>query len=148
LIANVREAPHSDGRERTLAKQPHGQWPKTLMREKQARPYSGLGRTQWRKDRVLHDPADPFVPGTTIPRLIPIPLGPRAVGYDGDEVDAQNRAVIAHSRSALAEPVNSVEHDAEPAPPPSVTENSAAQEPESRRRRRRRLPRREVNTDA
>jgi hypothetical protein len=104
-----------------------------ILRERSARPLSGLGRTQWRKDRVLRDPSDPFVPNTTIPRLTPIRLGKRFVGYDADEVDAQNRALIAHSRSAVAEPVNGTEHDAEPAPPPSVVDN---------RRRRRRLPQR------
>jgi hypothetical protein len=103
-----------------------------IMRERQARPLSGLGRTQWRKDRVLHSEDDRYVPGTSVARLTPIRLGKRFVGYDADEVDAQNRALIAHSRSALAEPVDSTDlAGGLKAPPPF------AQAPESRRRRRR-----------
>jgi hypothetical protein len=78
---------------------------------------------------------------TNIPRLTPIRLGKRFVGFDADEVNAQNRALIAHSRRALAEPVNGTDQAADFEPPsPSAVENSVAQEP-----RRRRLPQREVS---
>jgi hypothetical protein len=35
----------------------------------------------------FHSADDPYVPDTTIPRLRPIPLGPRNVGYLEHEVD-------------------------------------------------------------
>jgi hypothetical protein len=35
----------------------------------------------------LTDPAAPFLPGTTIPRLRPVPLGERNVGYLEHEID-------------------------------------------------------------
>jgi hypothetical protein len=47
-----------------------------------------IGQTNFDQNYVLRDEADPYVPGTTIPRLRPTQLGPRAIGYFDDEVFA------------------------------------------------------------
>jgi hypothetical protein len=39
-------------------------------------------------DYTLHSEADPFIPGTEIRRLRPVPLGGRAIGFVEAEVDA------------------------------------------------------------
>lgn len=47
-----------------------------------------IGRTNFHRNYVLRDKRDPFIPNTGILRLVPVPLGPRSVGYIEAEVDA------------------------------------------------------------
>jgi predicted DNA-binding transcriptional regulator AlpA len=61
--------------------------PRTLTRLKQAYGCLGCGKTKFYQDYRLNDPAEPYVPGTTIPRLRPIHLGPRNIGFLGSEID-------------------------------------------------------------
>jgi hypothetical protein len=46
-----------------------------------------VSRTTFDEKFTLHDPSDPFVPGTNIRRVRRVPLGGRAVGYVEDEID-------------------------------------------------------------
>jgi hypothetical protein len=50
-------------------------------------------QTKFYEDYVMHDEADPYVPGTNIQRLRPVRLGARAVGFFSDEVFALNEAL-------------------------------------------------------
>jgi predicted DNA-binding transcriptional regulator AlpA len=61
--------------------------PKRIVREPEACSRLGCKRTKFREDYRLNDPADPNVPNTDIPRLRPIPLGVRNVGYLDGEID-------------------------------------------------------------
>lgn len=47
----------------------------------------GIGKTKFHEDFV-HKGEDPFVPGTSVPRLKPVNIGPRAIAFFDDEVDA------------------------------------------------------------
>ncbi len=47
-----------------------------------------VGHSKFYQDFVLHSEDDPYVPGTSIPRLRPVPLGENAVGYYSDELAA------------------------------------------------------------
>jgi predicted DNA-binding transcriptional regulator AlpA len=62
--------------------------PKRIVRRKEACGRLGCGKTKFGEDYEFHDPADPFVPNTEIPRLKPIHLGPRNVGFLEHEIDA------------------------------------------------------------
>jgi len=62
--------------------------PRRIVREKEACARLACGRTKFREDYKLNDPADPHVPGTEIPRVKPIPLGPVNVGFLDHEIDA------------------------------------------------------------
>jgi hypothetical protein len=55
---------------------------------------AGIGRTQFLKNRVLKDPADPFVPGTDgkVMRIRSVPLGNKMRGFMSDEIDEQLEA--------------------------------------------------------
>jgi hypothetical protein len=44
-----------------------------------------VGRSKFYADFVLTDPADPFIPGTDIPRLRLVHLGGKSVGVDDDD---------------------------------------------------------------
>jgi hypothetical protein len=71
---------------------------KRLLREKAIYGRDGrlpVGRTKFRKDFVLRDASEPFIPGTSIPRLRPVTLGTRCVAFDEQEVDAVIEALIA-----------------------------------------------------
>ena len=46
-----------------------------------------ISRAKFYRDFVLTDPADPFIPGTDIPRLRLTYLGPKSVGVDDEERD-------------------------------------------------------------
>jgi predicted DNA-binding transcriptional regulator AlpA len=61
--------------------------PKRIVREPEVCSRLGCRRTKFRVDYRFNDPANPNVPGTDIPRLRPIPLGPRNVGYLDQEID-------------------------------------------------------------
>jgi predicted DNA-binding transcriptional regulator AlpA len=63
------------------------QMPKRIVRKKEAWLRLGCGHSKFHEAYVLRDPADPFVPGTEIPRLKPIPLGSRNIGFLDHEID-------------------------------------------------------------
>ena len=68
-----------------------GRWqikPKRIVRKKEAYGRLGCGHTKFYSDYVLRDAKNPYVPGTRIERLKPIPLGPRNVGFLDSELDA------------------------------------------------------------
>jgi hypothetical protein len=46
----------------------------------------GVGRTNFTDNYVYRKGAGATVPGTNVPRLRPVPLGPRAVGFFNDEL--------------------------------------------------------------
>ena len=66
------------------------------------------------------------MPGTTIPRLKPIILGPRARGFIDDEVDALIEALCTWRDSAAAHPDTSDAQDVEPAFRRAVTPEDRA----------------------
>jgi hypothetical protein len=47
-----------------------------------------VGRTKFHDDYVFRKGGSEFITGTQIPRLRPVRLGPRAVGFADDEVEA------------------------------------------------------------
>lgn len=55
-----------------------------------------IGRTKFHEDYVHHAGGPANVPGTDIPRLHPIPLGPRSIAFAEDEIDAFIEALRAH----------------------------------------------------
>jgi hypothetical protein len=61
--------------------------PKTLTRLKQAYGRLACGKTKFHQDYRLHDSADPYVPGTKIPRVRVIHLGPRNVACLDSDID-------------------------------------------------------------
>jgi len=61
--------------------------PKRIVREPEACSRLGRRRTKFRTDYRFNNAADPFVPGTEIPRVRPVPLGPRNIGYLDAEID-------------------------------------------------------------
>jgi hypothetical protein len=62
--------------------------PRKILRPKETWKKLACGKTKFDEDYEFHDPADPYVPGTEIPRLKPIPLGPRNKGFLEHEADA------------------------------------------------------------
>jgi predicted DNA-binding transcriptional regulator AlpA len=60
---------------------------KRIVREPEACSRLGCRRTKFRTDHRFNNTADPFVPGTEIPRVRPVPLGPRNVAYLDAELD-------------------------------------------------------------
>jgi predicted DNA-binding transcriptional regulator AlpA len=67
---------------------------KRIVREPEACNRLGCRRTTFRTNYRLNDPADPNVPSTTIPRVKPIPLGPRNVGFAETDLDALIDALV------------------------------------------------------
>jgi hypothetical protein len=63
--------------------------PNQILRPEATRARLGVKKTKFDEDFVLHDDADPFVPNTdnTVPRLRPVALGIRAIGFFIDEID-------------------------------------------------------------
>lgn len=47
-----------------------------------------VGRTKFNDDYVYHEGGAEFISGTSIPRLHPVRLGPRAIAFAEDEVEA------------------------------------------------------------
>jgi hypothetical protein len=56
-----------------------------------------IGRTKFNDDYVYHKGGPEFIRGTCIPRLHPVRLGPRAIGFADDEVEAVIEA-LRHER--------------------------------------------------
>jgi predicted DNA-binding transcriptional regulator AlpA len=65
-----------------------------ILRRREAHERLGVGRTKFRDDYEFHSDDDPCVPGTTIPRVRAIPLGPRVVGFPEHDVDALVDAIV------------------------------------------------------
>jgi hypothetical protein len=55
--------------------------PRKIVRRKEAWGRLGCGRTKFIEDYEYHSADDPFVPGTQIPRVKSIPLGPVNRGF-------------------------------------------------------------------
>jgi predicted DNA-binding transcriptional regulator AlpA len=98
--------------------------PRKILRRKEAHSRLGVGHSKFFEDFLLRDPADPFVPGTEIPRLKPIHLGPRNVGFLEHEVDeligklaavGGTRSSVAAKRNAAKRAAKRNQRDAEPA---------------------------------
>jgi hypothetical protein len=62
--------------------------PRKIIREPDTFGRLGCKRTKFREDYRLNDPNNPYVPNTKIPRLRPLSLGPRNVGFLEHELDA------------------------------------------------------------
>ena len=62
--------------------------PQKILRPKASYEKLACGKTKFDEDYRYHSPDNSFVPGTDIPRLKPIPLGERNIGYLEHEVDA------------------------------------------------------------
>jgi hypothetical protein len=63
----------------------------TMLRPKQIYGKGGrlpVGRTKFDSDYVFHEGGEEFVPGTRVPRLRLVHLGPRSVAGFEDELDA------------------------------------------------------------
>jgi predicted DNA-binding transcriptional regulator AlpA len=60
---------------------------KRIVRNKGAREMLGIGNSIF-YDKYIYRGSDEFIPGTDVPRLKPVALGDRAVGYFVDEVEA------------------------------------------------------------
>jgi predicted DNA-binding transcriptional regulator AlpA len=59
-----------------------------ILRLKQVLNRLACGKTKFEEDYRYHTADDPCVPGTDIPRVKPIPLGPRNIGFLEHEIDA------------------------------------------------------------
>ena len=62
-----------------------------LFNRKDKKGRLGVGKTKFNEDYVYHpDRPDEgeCVPGTDVPRLKPVPLGEKAIGFFDDEIDA------------------------------------------------------------
>jgi predicted DNA-binding transcriptional regulator AlpA len=64
-----------------------------ILRKKTAIAKIGVGRSAFDSNYVEREGGDPFLPGTKIPRLKPVMLGDRSVGFVDDEIDALIRAM-------------------------------------------------------
>jgi len=62
--------------------------PRRIVRRKEACGRLGCGRTKFIEDYEFHSADEPNVPGTEIPRVKPIPLGPVNVGFLEQALDA------------------------------------------------------------
>ena len=61
--------------------------PRNILRPKATYQKFGCGKTKFDEDYRYHGPDNPFVPNTEIPRLKPLPLGERNIGYLEHEAD-------------------------------------------------------------
>jgi hypothetical protein len=75
-----------------------------IERPDAARKRLGVKTTHFSENFVLRNEDDPFLPGTTIPRLRPVPLGIRAIGFLSDEIDALIKALRQLRDSGAAPP--------------------------------------------
>jgi len=60
----------------------------SILRPRLACAKIGVGRSNFHENFVLREGGPAHLPGTNIPRLRPIVLGPRARGFVDDEIDA------------------------------------------------------------
>ena len=61
--------------------------PRKILRRKEAMSRLGCGHTKFHSDYVYREGGDENVPGTCVPRLRPLHLGPRNVGFLEHELD-------------------------------------------------------------
>jgi predicted DNA-binding transcriptional regulator AlpA len=61
--------------------------PKRIVRQKEVYGRLGCGHTKFEHDYKYHEGGEENVPGTNVPRLKPIPLGPRNIGFLDNEID-------------------------------------------------------------
>ena len=73
-----------------------------ILRPREAWQTLGVGRTNFTDNYVYREGAGATVPGTNVPRLRPVPLGPRAVGFFNDEIQNLIEA-LRHHRDAGGE---------------------------------------------
>jgi hypothetical protein len=59
-----------------------------IVRSRAAYGKLGVGKTMFDENYVDKGGNDSRIPGTDIPRLRPVPLGPRAIGFFDDELDS------------------------------------------------------------
>src|SRR5262249_44862891 len=64
-----------------------GDGPMRLLRPRATWAKLACGKTKFEEHYRFHTAADPFVPNTEIPRLKPVPLGPRNIAYLEHEAD-------------------------------------------------------------
>jgi predicted DNA-binding transcriptional regulator AlpA len=81
---------------------------KIILRLKQVLNRLACGKTKFEEDYRYHTPDDPYVPGTDIPRLRPVRLGPRNHGFVDGEVDSLVDAIAA-LRDATPEELRKLE---------------------------------------
>jgi hypothetical protein len=62
----------------------------------------GVGRTNFTDNYVYREGTDATVPGTDVPRLRPVPLGPRAVGFFNDELQSLIEALRRFRKGAAS----------------------------------------------
>jgi predicted DNA-binding transcriptional regulator AlpA len=97
-----------------------------ILRLKQVLDRLACGRTKFDLDYRYHTDDDPNVPGTDIPRVKAIPLGPRINGFLEHEIDELIDALAeagGHSESKAKNQKAAREHalrDAEPPPQPAI----------------------------
>jgi hypothetical protein len=89
--------------------------PRKIVRPKQAMANLGCGHTKFYADYVYHDGGDENVPGTTVPRLRLLRLGPR------------NSGVLEHEIDALIDGLAAL-RDAGPSTQPAITAQGKANE--------------------
>jgi predicted DNA-binding transcriptional regulator AlpA len=75
-----------------------------IERKDAAQQRLGVKRSFFWANYVHHSEDDPYLPGTTIPRLKPVQLGLRAIGFFTDEIDALLEALRALRDSGQAPP--------------------------------------------
>jgi hypothetical protein len=68
--------------------------PRKILRPKATYEKCGCGKTKFDEDYRHHSDDDPFVPGTNIPRVKAVFLGPRNVGFIEHELDALIDALV------------------------------------------------------
>jgi hypothetical protein len=61
--------------------------PRVLLRLKATLEKFACGKTKFNDDIRWHSDIDPYVTGTTIPRLRPVPMGPKVVAFFEHEAD-------------------------------------------------------------
>jgi predicted DNA-binding transcriptional regulator AlpA len=67
---------------------------KRILREGEAYARLGIKRSHFRGNFVLNNAADPYLRGTQIPRLKPVPLSTRARGFLESELEALIDALV------------------------------------------------------
>jgi hypothetical protein len=95
---------------------------KRLLRPKQIWGRQGpipVGRTKFDEDYVHHEGGDEFIPGTNIPRLRLVRLGPRSVAAVEQEVEAVIEQLMAERDAERKSPVRTgdLEKIEQPEPP-------------------------------
>jgi predicted DNA-binding transcriptional regulator AlpA len=115
--------------------------PKRIIRLKEACNHLACRRTKFDEDYRYHTADDPYVPGTNVPRVKSIPLGPRTIGFLEHEIDALIDALAkagGHSESKAKNQKAARElalRDAEPSPQPASKPPDAPHGPRSKPKR-------------